>query len=539
MKFKKLITVMLVSMMTVSSLASCGNTASESSSSASGTTEKESTSTAVESSDTASSEDKGITFPLEEKLTFTVLCGSTSSEFPMADNIALNYTLENANIEFELTDVLVAELTEKRNLLIASGDYPDVFFKSGLGNDADKYGTQGIFIPLEDLMREYAPNFCRVMDETDGWQWITAADGHVYSFPDQDELIPKAPFWINKRWLDNLGLEEPTSYDELYEVLKAFKEKDANGNGDPNDEVPFACTVGAIPALMAYQDYIFDWDTKLAIIDGEITYAYAHESYKEFITFAKKLYDEGLVNEDLLTVKKADLRTQGKAADIYGMINDHGAFQSVGEERHFDFILLTPFEEDVFVLRNPYNRGALAITDACENPEVIVAWADQFFTEEGGIIKWLGLEGETYEVDADGNWYWIYDKGHGEDINSVRNSATLFYGQKFPGIQPEFYNANMAVNGGNEVDVALTKERAKIVPLSTHFPCLNLTEGENAELAPIKTDINGYAAEFLVKVLSGELELEENWDEYVNMLKQMGLDRMLAIYNTAYERNSK
>ena len=71
-------------------------------------------------------------------------------------------------------------------------------------------------------------------------QMVTNPDGHIYTLPGKKPLRPKGcdtPF-INKAWLDRLGLEMPTTVDEWYEVLKAFKEQDANGNGDPNDEIP-------------------------------------------------------------------------------------------------------------------------------------------------------------------------------------------------------------------------------------------------------------------------------------------------------------
>lgn len=77
---------------------------------------------------------------------------------------------------------------------------------------------------------------------------VTNPDGHIYTLPGKKPLRPKGcdtPF-INKAWLDRLGLEIPTTVDEWYEVLKAFKEQDANGNGDPNDEIPLTAALRRI-----------------------------------------------------------------------------------------------------------------------------------------------------------------------------------------------------------------------------------------------------------------------------------------------------
>ena len=534
MKFKKLTTVMLASLLVVSSLAACGNTAGEAGSSASATTEKESISIAVESAATATSEEEGITFPLEEKLTFTGFSGM-NGEYAVSDGLAWKVALERANIEIELTNVLSADLTEKRNLVLASGEYPDVFYKSGLGTSVNKYGMQGVFIPLEDLMREYAPNFCAMMDETDGWDWITAADGHVYSFPYQHERNPKTVMWINKKWMDNLGLKEPTSYEELYEVLKAFKEQDANGNGDPNDEIPYAAAIGRpLVALMVYQDYQFDMTNWLGIIDDELFYVRTHESYKEFLKFAAKVYEEGLVNQDCFTLSNSQKRSIGQAGDVFGCFQESASFQSVGRDNDDDYIMLTPFHEGVLTRNDMYEQGALAITDACENPEVIVAWADYFYTEEGGILNWMGVEGETYQVNDDGTWEWIFGKGYGDDITTVRSIGTLQQGQKFPGNQPQLWQKMSS--SVDEDEVYLNSERRRVYAMGADFPYLSLTEEENAALATIKTDVSGYAGEYEAKVITGEISLEDSWDEYVEMMNQMGAEEMLAIYQAAYDR---
>lgn len=157
---------------------------------------------------------------------FAILNG----EYDLADNLTMQTTLEEAGLKFDFTSVMGADLAEKRNLLLASGDYPEIFMKSGFSmTDLNKYGSQGLFLPLEDLIREHAPNLTKVLDERDAWKYLTSADGHIYSLPEigrQEGAV--TTYWINKRWMDNLGLEEPKNLDELYNVLKAFKEQDAN-----------------------------------------------------------------------------------------------------------------------------------------------------------------------------------------------------------------------------------------------------------------------------------------------------------------------
>mgnify|MGYP003282926583 FL=1 len=92
---------------------------------------------------------------------FAILNG----EYDLADNLTMQTTLEEAGLKFDFTSVMGADLAEKRNLLLASGDYPEIFMKSGFSmTDLNKYGSQGLFLPLEDLIREHAPNLTKVLD---------------------------------------------------------------------------------------------------------------------------------------------------------------------------------------------------------------------------------------------------------------------------------------------------------------------------------------------------------------------------------------
>ncbi len=149
---------------------------------------------------------------------------------------------------------------KQKSLLLASGDLPDVFFGDNALKDNDIATNLDMFIPLEDYVEKYCPNIkaaweARAHYASDGYQ----SDGHIYGLPGKKPLRPKGcdtPF-INKAWLDRLGLEMPTTVDEWYEVLKAFWEQDANGNGDPNDEIPL--TGSAKTNLFDWIRYINPW----------------------------------------------------------------------------------------------------------------------------------------------------------------------------------------------------------------------------------------------------------------------------------------
>lgn len=535
MRLKKILSFVLVLILSVMTFAACtGNSESEESSVQVGSEESAAAETQMDNGTVDNMESSGITFPLEETMTFTGFAGMYG-DVALSDNYTWQTILERANIQIELTNVLGSELTEKRNLTLSGGSYPDIFYKSNFSStDVETYGSQGILIPLEDLMREYAPNLCALLDETDGWDYITSSDGHVYSFPYQMEKKPLQPFWINTRWLDNLGLKVPTSYEELYEVLKAFKEQDANGNGDPNDEIPYACDSSKLMSLLEYEDYLLDFNTYLGIRDGELFYVPTDESFREYIAYMTKLYKEGLMNTDCFTIDHNQMRSGGSVDDVYGFFSDEASFTTVGRDNDEDYVMLTPFSEGTFPLNAKYNTGGLVITDSCEHPEIIVAWADQFYTEAGGILAWMGIEGETYEMNEDGTWNWITGTKYGDDISTVRSYGTLQGNYSLPAIQPELWKKMSAES--DEDEVYLNSERWRIYDMGAVFPVLSYTSDESSELTTYKTDIDSYISEYLAQVVTGQLTLEDSWDNYLDTLKQMGVEEMFSIYQASYER---
>lgn len=543
MRFKKAVTMILTTALSLSMLTGCGG--KEPQDGGTGSSVEDSahasdnrTDATASAGDDFSSEDGGdthvVTFPLEETMTFTAF-SVMNTDYTLTDNPTMQKVLADANIQIEFTNVLEVDIDEKRNTILNSNQYPDMFYKAAV--KGDQFGMQqGVLIPLEDLIRQYAPNLTAVLDERDGWQYITSADGHVYTIPEIDPpgtYYP--PLWINKRWMDNLDLKEPTSFEELYQVLKAFKEQDANGNGDPDDEIPLFCSTGLTPLLlMGYVDYPYAGQYKLGIIDGELTYVPATEKFKEFLAYVAKLYQEGLLDKNSFTQSYDQQSPIGQSGDVLGAFFDHGPSSTVGRDNYDDYICVIPWD-DCLQMSAEINDGAFAITDHCEHPEVLVAWIDQFYTEEGGILAWMGIEGETYQYNDKGEWEWILGNGYGDDITSVRSSATLQGAKYHPSIQPDTWYAKMS----SEADPAESYRNAERAKLNEHgiipLPNMQFTEEQSVELSTYRKDINSYISTYMAEVATGKLDLEESWDNYIQTLKKMNMDRMVEIYREVYD----
>ena len=483
-------------------------------------------------------EESKIVFPLEEPVSFTGFTTiKATGGYTVSDSIAWQEAVGRANLDIELIEVPSSERVEKANVLLGTGEYPDFFFKTILDSTTvESFGREGVIIPLEDLIREYAPNLTALLDKRDAWSYITSGDGHIYSLP---YLVgrqnPTVLFWLNQRWMDNLGIEKiPENWDELYEVLKAFKEQDANGNGDPNDEIPFSGVAADPIRLMSYMDYPYVPGIKCALVDGELTYMPTHEEFKELLAFMHKCYSEDLIDKQMFTQDTTQFRAQGQAGDVYGFFYSGGAFQAVGRDNDEDYIGLTTFVDGTMQVGNPASPNALVITDACEHPEILVAWADYFYTDEGGMLTYMGIEGKTYKWLEDGTWEWILSPEYGEDITTLRAKSTIQGVVTDPCIQPESWFKMSPTIDADEV--YLWKYRLKLAEGGFSFPALSYTEDENSDLSIKVTDLNNYISQYIAEVITGQKDLESTWDEYVQQMNRMGAEDVEAIYQASYAR---
>ena len=196
---------------------------------------------------------------------------------------------------------------EQLNLRIAAGEMPDVFLPVN-GMETDLI-TSGALLDLTDLLPEYAPKLWELIPE-EVWNAIKANDptgeGKIYYVPNVYDYGRNGGM-IRKDWLDNLGLEIPTTQEEFVEVLRAFKNDDPNGNGI-QDEIPTggraeARWMGQLFSMygVAMWEGYPEWD----IYDGELTYAGVTQNMKDALAFIASLYAEGLLDPETLLNDKA------------------------------------------------------------------------------------------------------------------------------------------------------------------------------------------------------------------------------------------
>ncbi|GAL20450.1 ABC transporter substrate-binding protein [Vibrio maritimus] len=216
-----------------------------------------------------------------------------SNDWPVEKEAA---RLTNVHLN-NVASMATTKSEEAFNLLIASGDLPDIVGGSSMKNNVNTYGPEGAFVPLNKLIEEHAPNIKAFFDANpDVWASIKASDGNVYYIPYLPDGKYGRGYFVRYDWLEKLGLEPPKNVDEMYEVLKAFRDKDPNGNGK-KDEVPFFARhwqemvrlVTLWDGRTSGSDVFHDFH----VVDGQIKHGYAGENYKVGIQNLAKWYQEG------------------------------------------------------------------------------------------------------------------------------------------------------------------------------------------------------------------------------------------------------
>ncbi len=306
--------------------------------------------------------------------------------------------------------------------MMEEGDLPDFIYAGQItaAQEIDWGDDQGILLPLENLIAEYMPNLSALLEANPILKSsITTPEGHIYCLPwinDMPRDLTSGKYWINNAWMQKLGIAEPTTVDELYATLKAFKEKDPNGNGIA-DEIPYSGQKDIVDfyRTVAWWGKNVDNTTLLGTTDnGEVYYGPLTEEWKEMVTFWANAWADGLVDPQIFEMDSAALKAKGQAAgdQTLGMFQGAGAFLFIPSEQNEEYSIvgcLVKNEGDtpVWSRTTGLSRGTLAITCECEYPEVVCRMADWVYEwkeYEGGIFNMRGESGvDFYYVDDNGN----------------------------------------------------------------------------------------------------------------------------------------
>lgn len=511
-------------------------------------------------------------FPIvKEKTKLTVLLRGTNGVTDFEVNAFTQWLEEKTNLDlvFDVTANSEEDAKQKFNLVVASGELPDVIINFGTSlAEQQTLADQGLIIPLDDLIAQYGDEFAKVMTDLPQIKEVNSlADGKMYSLPDINEcyhctLSQKA--WIYKPWLDKLGLAMPTTTDELYTVLKAFKEKDPNGNGIA-DEIPWSADVsgdwhGEITKFIMNSFVLvpdLSNDTFMYLEDGTIKASYAQPGWKEGIIYLNKLYKEGLIDPEAFTNDSTKLKALAENPDVPilgftqegwpGMFLD---WASTTSTRWQEYVPVGPLKGPTGleqVPESPYSligTGKYMITKDCKNPAAAFRLADLMYSYEATLRNALGRKGEEW-VDAEPGAESIVGGQAKYKVLAVYNETEITYSwnQAAPGYRSAAFRLAQEFNPADPLERYLYNWSKDIyAPYGKPdmmIPPLVFTSEQSQKLGEISTALTALYNQMFASFVTGEMDVNTQWDSYLTELKNNGLDEYLAIYQAAYDAKYK
>lgn len=498
-----------------------------------------------------------IEFPLtEEPVTIRVMFRRNASHpEDFADMWYVNYIEALTGIRFEFELIEESAWEDRKNLAFISNTYPDVFFANITSDDELLYGYDGKLIDLLPLIKEHAPNIMALYEAyPDVVKGTLHENGAIYVLP----MISYAPrsavthcTLINQDWLDAVGMDIPTNTDELYAVLKAFKEQDPNGNGAA-DELPISLVANDTNGNPNDDFILFAFgftDMEHDIIDGRYVYVPAEDNYRAYLEYMHMLYAEGLLDNDYFTQDDTQLKSKLSAGQV-GMPNQNITPLAENYETYVAVPALTsPVNPDPVwpetSIHYQRNVATLAITDKCADPVAVIKYANYLVTTEASLAARLG---PSQEESGDGYGY-TYESTDGQHAYGATRafpdeyaSYYMYRMSKTPMFLPAYINplVDDVVVGSDDKNNHQTKLWRDSGVYAVRRPVYALqnthTDEETTDLA-YYLDIDSYATQMRAKFISGEVRInDDTWADYINQLKAYGLDEMTGLRQAGYER---
>lgn len=449
---------------------------------------------------------------------------------------------ENVNVEINWTNATDQTASEQVNLMFASNELPDILFSAWTlsGTDIVKYGALGQLLPLEDLIEEHAPNVQALLDARPELRgMITAPDGHIYALPQYDESpwsSSNDAMFINKVWLDQVGMEIPETTEEFKEVLIAFRDGDMNGNGDSDDEIPFSYTLtNAIRGAHSLSGSFGILGRFIGVEDGNVHYAPAEPEYKDYLNYMHDLYDEGLLDPEAFThdiqIYDSKIKNDPSILGAYfswSTYSDYGTTDS-------DYVVVPPLEGpngDKGWNSNgvgTMSQSGFSITAENPNPIRAIKWIDQFYEPNMSVEVSQGPIGINIEYE-DGRYTFI-DPPEGMSYEEFRHKESPASYAAFA-ILDDMYE-NIETSEGNIEKLSYAELYGEYQP-EEYFPPVMYSEEDGDRLTVLQSDLDDYAYQKIAEfIINGNAD--EEWDQYLDQLDQMGLEELLEINQSYYD----
>ncbi len=489
-------------------------------------------------------------------------------------------------IKFDATNYTWEQWTTQLNLMLNMDELPDLLVNASMGNNADLYGADGYLLNMMDYI-DYMPNIQKLWEEYPNLKpMMLSADGGLYSLgtlnlnPYATANVPTV--MINNEWLERVGMEVPTTTDELLEVLRAFRDQDANGNGDPNDEIPLGAADDwsatylrrVLMAAFGMKGRGMGKDDNVnfnfyADDNGTVGLYETSENYKAYLKYWNTLYEEGLLDPEFFTMSTDQYKEKLDTYGTYGVVS-YGPRNEGGQS--YDFTALVGLTSELNDVKYAYqdvnySKGAVAISANTEHPEELCHFLDYFYGSEQKDEFYNGVRYGYAPANVSG-----YEEYSGQDIGpllekwGVERADAWKHITTYVIIQNAFstyltenttfwrdFNHDQLVKlyedslVQREADSSFVPDQ-NIQPAIAYsredleyfapYPKMTYTTDEIDARTAIMTDLCSYMNSECAQFILGNKDIDENFDAFVAELYEMGLEDLLEIEQAAYDRNN-
>ncbi len=481
------------------------------------------------------------------------------------------------NIDIKFNLLSPADSGTVINLTLSSGkDLPDVVNGNLAADVVSTYGEAGVIIPLNDYYENSSyylkPQLEAYEADTgiDLLKYITMSDGNIYGVIKYNESLQNEipdVLWINKAWLAQAGMEVPTTLDEFTAALSYFKTHDMNGNGKA-DEIPAVdYAAGAMLGLIENAFVKTGVDNITIAADGSLEMSYATEGYKEFLKYANTLYNKGLIdpvtfsqdNDTRKTLLNGETTIVGVFSGTSTSVLTAGSARR--EEHHYAPMFLDnpakPGYSTFRYMKTMPDQG-MFITKECQYPETAFRVADYMCSEKMTVWSRWGEEGSDWLAPSEstvGMYDFIDYPAYLEPVLQWGSKQNSHWQNATPGFRRTNISLGMASNDKSQESKAFAikelHERYSDPNWSKDDPNTKLffekvtndrvyrlifTADELSERSDIINAIDPYVKQMRYEFVSGKTSIDGGWNAYIKELKGMNVDRLVEIYNTAYDR---
>ena len=482
-----------------------------------------------------------------EKTTFSAWWPMGASQFltTFNDAAAIQEMENRTNIHIDYFHPSTSEMTAAFPLMVAAGDYTDMVFYAGLyTGGGDKAISDGVFIRLNELIDEYAPNYNFIRNYTeDGRKMTITSSGTLWSFYNVCYMNMPGYMGLNMRkdFMERCGLtERPVTIDDWDHYL------DVMFHGIDEAEYALAIPPSGVTRHSAFTSAWgigSDWYQK----DGKALYGPAQPEFRNYVQLMHDWYEKGYIRSDFFGVAPDNYNWditweeygKGKCVAADGSNCFGGMLAQYGNEDAYGIAIRQPVLQKGDEIHIRYDQGVvnkgvsnaeqLAITTACKNPELLVSWVDYRYTYDGYLLTYYGIEGYTYQkID---NYKIALTTLITEDPDVSGFQAMGKYIPTYGAVLGEYTYGWCFIDPAYPEEIMVWAEDK----CDQNYPDIEMLNAEDAgEYAAIYNDVKTYVEETIPKYIIGQLSMDK-FDDYYKTLSTMNLDRAVAIKQAALD----